>query len=88
MLDGDCDVISVGNTCFVVYSCINNIFIDSVDHGKSTLTDSLIGRAGIIAATKVGDARYMDTREDEQERCITIKSTGMNHMMRYFVVGV
>jgi elongation factor 2 len=55
----------------------NMSVIAHVDHGKSTLTDSLIGRAGIIAAAKVGDARYMDTRDDEQERCITIKSTGV-----------
>jgi elongation factor 2 len=55
----------------------NMSVIAHVDHGKSTLTDSLIGRAGIIAAAKVGDARYTDTRADEQERCITIKSTGV-----------
>jgi elongation factor 2 len=55
----------------------NMSVIAHVDHGKSTLTDSLIGAAGIIAGAKVGEARYMDTRADEQERCITIKSTGV-----------
>merc|ERR1711957_1155647 len=48
------------------------------DHGKSTLTDSLIAKAGIIAEDKSGDARYMDTRKDEQARGITIKSTGVS----------
>jgi len=52
--------------------------IAHVDHGKSTLTDSLIGAAGIIAGAKVGEARYTDSRPDEQERGITIKSTGVS----------
>jgi len=49
--------------------------IAHVDHGKSTLTDSLVSKAGIIADAKTGDTRFTDTRKDEQERCITIKST-------------
>ena len=52
--------------------------IAHVDHGKSTLTDSLIARAGIISNEAAGETRYTDTREDEQERCITIKSTGVS----------
>jgi len=52
--------------------------IAHVDHGKSTLTDSLIAKAGIIATEKAGDARMTDTRKDEQERGITIKSTGVS----------
>lgn len=48
-----------------------------VDHGKSTLTDSLVSKAGIIAAAKSGEAKYMDTRPDEKERGITIKSTAI-----------
>lgn len=58
---------------------IRNIsVIAHVDHGKSTLTDSLIGAAGIIAVQKAGDARFMDTRDDEQDRTITIKSTAVS----------
>merc|ERR1712137_764984 len=52
--------------------------IAHVDHGKSTLTDSLISKAGIIGAAQAGEARYTDTRRDEQDRCITIKSTGVS----------
>ncbi|KAM9925506.1 hypothetical protein OXX80_010891, partial [Metschnikowia pulcherrima] len=52
--------------------------IAHVDHGKSTLTDSLVQKAGIISAAKAGDARFMDTRKDEQERGITIKSTAIS----------
>ncbi|KAL9647150.1 hypothetical protein ABK040_004866 [Willaertia magna] len=56
----------------------NMSVIAHVDHGKSTLTDSLVAEAGIIAAASAGDQRFMDTREDEQERCITIKSTSIS----------
>jgi elongation factor 2 len=56
----------------------NMCVIAHVDHGKSTLTDSLVSKAGIIANSKAGDARFTDTRPDEQERCITIKSTGIS----------
>ena len=52
--------------------------IPSVDHGKSTLTDSLVSKAGIIASAKAGDVRFTDTREDEKERGITIKSTAIS----------
>jgi elongation factor 2 len=49
-----------------------------VDHGKTTLTDSLIQKAGIIADKVAGDMRYMSTREDEQERGITIKASSIS----------
>jgi len=58
---------------------IRNIsVIAHVDHGKSTLTDSLIAAAGIIAKARAGDTRFMDTREDEQARTITIKATAVS----------
>jgi elongation factor 2 len=34
--------------------------------------------AGIIAAKNAGDMRFTDTREDEKERGITIKSTAIS----------
>jgi elongation factor 2 len=56
----------------------NMSVIAHVDHGKSTLSDSLVQRAGIISAAKAGETRFMDTRPDEQDRCITIKSTAIS----------
>ncbi|KAL0678938.1 hypothetical protein Bca4012_006919 [Brassica carinata] len=47
-------------------------------NGKSTLTDSLVAAAGIIAQEVAGDVRMTDTRADEAERGITIKSTGIS----------
>merc|ERR1712178_125715 len=56
----------------------NMSVIAHVDHGKSTLTDSLIAKAGIISAADAGDKRNTDTRQYEQDRGITIKSTGVS----------
>ncbi|KAG0223240.1 Elongation factor 2 [Mortierella sp. GBA43] len=56
----------------------NMSVIAHVDHGKSTLTDSLVSKAGIISSARVGEARFTDTRKDEQERGITIKSTAIS----------
>lgn len=64
-------------------SNIRNIsVIAHVDHGKSTLTDSLVSKAGIIASSRAGETRFTDTRKDEQERCITIKSTYVRSGLR------
>jgi elongation factor 2 len=56
----------------------NMSVIAHVDHGKSTLTDSLIAKAGIISNAAAGEARFTDTRQDEKDRGITIKSTGVS----------
>ena len=61
----------------------NMSVIAHVDHGKSTLTDSLIARAGIIAKEKAGDCRFTDGRPDEADRGITIKSTGVSLYYEY-----
>ena len=52
----------------------NMSVIAHVDHGKSTLTDSVV----IVTNSKAGETRFTDTRKDEQERCITIKSTAIS----------
>ena len=61
--------------------------IAHVDHGKTTLTDSLVQKAGIISAKAAGGARYTDTRADEAERGITIKSTGISMFFEYDIEG-
>ena len=49
-----------------------------VDHGKTSLVDSLISYNNIISPRLAGDVRYMDSRPDEQERCITMKSSSIS----------
>ncbi|CAO1614935.1 unnamed protein product [Jaminaea pallidilutea] len=48
-----------------------------VDHGKSSYADSLLASNGLISQRQAGKVRYLDSREDEQERGITIESSGV-----------
>ncbi|XP_043836105.1 elongation factor-like GTPase 1 [Dromiciops gliroides] len=60
-------------------SNIRNICILAhVDHGKTTLADCLISSNGIISSRLAGKLRYMDSREDEQIRGITMKSSAIS----------
>lgn len=56
----------------------NMSVIAHVDHGKTTMTDSLVCKAGIIAKANAGQACYTQARKDEQERGITIKATAIS----------
>ncbi|XP_027427424.1 elongation factor-like GTPase 1 isoform X3 [Zalophus californianus] len=49
-----------------------------VDHGKTTLTDCLLSSNGVISSRLAGKLRYMDSREDEQVRGITMKSSAIS----------
>ncbi len=63
---------------------IRNIsVIAHVDHGKTTLTDSLIAKAGIISQEKAGGTCWTHLRKDEKERGVTIKSTGVSLCYEY-----
>jgi elongation factor 2 len=67
---------------------IRNIsVIAHVDHGKSTLSDALVAKAGIISEKTAGSARALDQRQDEIERGITIKSTGVSMYYRHTLNG-
>ena len=58
---------------------IRNIsIIAHVDHGKTTLSDALISSNNIISKRLVGKLRYLDSRPDEQERQITMKSSSIS----------
>ncbi|XP_052003720.1 elongation factor-like GTPase 1 [Xyrauchen texanus] len=56
----------------------NLCILAHVDHGKTTLADCLVANNGIISSRLAGKLRYLDSREDEQIRGITMKSSGIS----------
>lgn len=61
-----------------------------LDHGKTTFVDGLLVANNIISARMAGKIRYMDSREDEQERGITMESSAVSlrfKMMRSVAGG-
>lgn len=54
---------------------IRNIgIVAHIDHGKTTMSDSLVAAAGMLSETVAGEARFLDSDEEEQQRGITIMS--------------
>lgn len=58
---------------------IRNIgIIAHIDHGKTTMTDSLLVEAGLLSPQIAGKARALDYLEEEQKRGITIKTANIS----------
>ncbi|EFO63829.1 Elongation factor 2 [Giardia lamblia P15] len=49
-----------------------------IDHGKTTLVDTLLASNDLIAKEHSGQLRYMDYLYTEQERCITMKASAVS----------
>jgi elongation factor 2 len=52
--------------------------IAHIDHGKTTMTDSLLAEAGLLSPKIAGEARALDYLEEEQRRGITIKTANIS----------
>ncbi len=54
-----------------------------IDHGKSTMCDYLLARAGLMSEELAGEKRMTDYDEEEQKRIITIFTTVVNLLYKY-----
>ncbi|MCL4365025.1 elongation factor EF-2 [Candidatus Marsarchaeota archaeon] len=61
----------------------NVAIIAHVHHGKTTLTDSLLARAGIISKQIAGESLYTNFEAIEKDRRMTIKSANISLAFNY-----
>jgi elongation factor 2 len=61
----------------------NVAIVAHVHHGKTTLTDSLLAKAGIISKSVAGEVLYTNYDEIEKERRMTIKSANISLAFDY-----
>lgn len=67
---------------------IRNIgLIGHIDHGKTTLSDSLLAEAGLLSEAIAGEARVLDYLEEEQRRGITMKSSNISLYYEHSLKG-
>lgn len=72
-------------------SSIRNICILAhVDHGKTTMADHLIAAAGggLVHSRQAGKLRFLDYRDDEQQRAITMKSACIRLRFKDHVINL
>ncbi|MHA1230410.1 MAG: GTP-binding protein [Candidatus Helarchaeota archaeon] len=73
---------------FDVKSIKNIGIIAHIDHGKTTLSDILLSKSGIISKSVAGDARVLDYLDEEQKRGITIKSANISLLYNNYIINL
>jgi elongation factor 2 len=70
----------------------NTSIIAHVDHGKTTLSDSLLAAAGIISEQTAGQKLFLDSWELEQKRQMTVFASNIslvhNHKGREYLINL
>ncbi|MEM3596744.1 MAG: elongation factor EF-2 [Candidatus Bathyarchaeia archaeon] len=61
----------------------NTSIIAHVDHGKTTLSDSLLAAAGIISEQTAGQKLFLDSWELEQKRQMTVFASNISMVHNY-----
>lgn len=69
------DIVKLMNTTEIVR---NTSIIAHVDHGKTTLSDSLLAAAGIISEKTAGQKLFLDSWELEQKRQMTVFASNIS----------
>ena len=60
----------------------NFCIIAHVDHGKTTLSDSMVSSNGLFSQRLAGKLRYLDSTDEEQSRGITMHSSAISLLYR------
>lgn len=73
----------INKTSLVPNNIRNLAIIAHVDHGKTTLTDSLLSEASLLNEEKAGKELYTDFDVEEKQRGITINSCNISFNYSY-----
>jgi len=78
------DIAKIANKLMQNQKNIRNLgIVAHIDHGKTTLSDSLVAASGIISEELAGKQQFMDYYELEQERGITINAANVSLVYKY-----